>query len=663
MGVHMLKKEGAVFQTREEAEEADHARYNEKQARIAERRRVNYEKKLAEGFKCHLEESCSEKFPSAADLQDHIKLHKEQMRKRLICTNDTSRASICGKKCVSRREFNEHTEEHLVAFKTKTVSGIRSVLLYNKMGLLLGVFEKEYKAMMGKNVPYKALGFPSTYELLLSVPEAVEIQQLPDGNFLLVAVPDEKTEHMARMVGCQRYKQEGFDYLTGQVLANQSRDTKRKAEKVTSRRSREVPPFLKQQIVDMMNLEENRAGLDSLAFHHTYKEIYDYPLEFLSYGFVNLYDMLHHGLGNSLLLSLDQYGGLRIAPTSSAPTVSDEFKEKVKQVLSSRPQGLEVSALPLVLTTFGEHLDHTNLGFSDLEELCLSMSDVCVFQPSTLPFWEARIMPISSAAVLNKTSLKVVEKQKCQQLPNSLLLAMRRVLSAYEEGVLEEELLDKYLEVTGSCLQLSDFGLSFKDLLAGLPSSLVYVRDGRMFLRHKYFLPSFPAVEQAIPLSQGWAEVLLVERNIIWVRREEWLDQLGELEEALEKRYSKPGTSLLPEHIVAGLSVVCLHPETAVWCRGQVVSIRDTEVEVWMLDYAGLIRLPFTSLRRLLPEFCKLPAMAERKEMGSKREGDWLKMGEGHLMNKPSQAPSAELVMELKLRDLILAAILKESDL
>ena len=69
MGVHMLKKEGGpVFQTREEAEEADHVRwekteggldiiaranffayfrYNEKQARIAERRRLNYEKKLA----------------------------------------------------------------------------------------------------------------------------------------------------------------------------------------------------------------------------------------------------------------------------------------------------------------------------------------------------------------------------------------------------------------------------------------------------------------------------------------------------------------------------------------------------------------------------------------------------------------------------------------
>ena len=29
MGVHMLKKDAAVFQTREEAEEADHARYRE----------------------------------------------------------------------------------------------------------------------------------------------------------------------------------------------------------------------------------------------------------------------------------------------------------------------------------------------------------------------------------------------------------------------------------------------------------------------------------------------------------------------------------------------------------------------------------------------------------------------------------------------------------
>ena len=447
------------------------------------------------------------------------------------------------------------------------------------------------------------------------------------------------------------------------MLANQSREVKRKAEKVMSRRSREIPPFLKQQIVDMMNLEENRVGLDSLAFHHTYKEIYDYPLEYLSYGFVNLYDMLHHGLGRSLLLTFDKYGGLRIAPSSAAPIVSEDFKEKVRQVLSSRPQGLEVSALPLVLTTLGEHLDHNNLGFSDLEELCLSMTDVCAFQPSTKPGGEAKIMPISPAIAIGTKLLGGENSQK--QLPTSLLLAIKRVVSANEEGIMEEELLEKHLKVTGSCLKLSNYGLALKDLLAGLPSSLFNVGDGKMVLRQKYLLPpKFPTVEEAASLSHdGWSEVLLVEGSITWVRREKWLDHLVELEEALESRYSKPGTSILPEHIVVDLCVVCLHPGSAAWCRGKVVSVRETEVEVWMLDYTGLIRLPFTSIRRLLPEFCMLPAMAERMEMVvSKQEGDWVKIvGEsGHLMNK---SPPVEIVRKLKLRDMILAAILKESDI
>ena len=91
--------------------------------RLAARGKFNQCALLQEGFKCHLEESCSERFPSAADLNEHIKFHKEQLKKRLICTHDTNRKSICGKKCVSRREFNEHNEEHLAVFKAKTVSG------------------------------------------------------------------------------------------------------------------------------------------------------------------------------------------------------------------------------------------------------------------------------------------------------------------------------------------------------------------------------------------------------------------------------------------------------------------------------------------------------------------------------------------------------------
>ena len=40
----------------------------------------------------------------------------------------------------------------------------------------------------------------------------MEIQQLPDGTLLLVAVPDENTEHMARMVS--RLLSEGGSHVT-----------------------------------------------------------------------------------------------------------------------------------------------------------------------------------------------------------------------------------------------------------------------------------------------------------------------------------------------------------------------------------------------------------------------------------------------------------------
>merc|ERR1712013_252936 len=403
------------------------------------------------------------------------------------------------------------------------------------------------------------------------------------------------------------------------------------------------------------------------------KEIYDYSLEFLSYGFVNLYDMLHHGMGNSLLLALDQYGGLRIAPAAAAPIVGEGFKEKVKQVLSSRPLGLEVSALPFVLTTLGEHLDHLSLGFSDLEELCLSMPDICAFTPPSKPGVDARIMPISAASgIISSTPSEYLGNRSPGQLPNSLLTVMKRVLSiADEKGLPVEELLNEYFKVTSTCLRLSDYGLTVEDLVAELSSSsLVYLREGRMFLRHKYLPISSPIIEEAAPVSQGWVEVLLVEDNISWVRKEAALDHLGTLEEALEKKYSKPGTSLAPEDIVVDRFVVCLHPQLGVWARGRVVSVRELEVDLWMVDYAGLVRLPFNSLRRLLPDFRHLPAFVEilqlpaheKRIVEPNQQGQWVRIGARSLKEYARDVFSNENNINLQLRDFLMSSIIKESN-
>ena len=44
-------------------------------------------------------------------------------------------------------------------------------MLYNKRGLLMDSFEREFRIANGKPVPYKFMGHDSVYDLLVSIPE------------------------------------------------------------------------------------------------------------------------------------------------------------------------------------------------------------------------------------------------------------------------------------------------------------------------------------------------------------------------------------------------------------------------------------------------------------------------------------------------------------
>ena len=198
--------------------------------------------------------------------------------------------------------------------------------------------------MMGKMVPYKALGFQSPYDLVLSCPEVVEVQQLAAGHNLLVAVPDEKTEHMARMVGTQleRRGPSGYNYRTSEVVATLSQQERKNIQKVSRRRSRAVPGLLRDQVEQMMDeVEEHRAELDYRGFLAAYHNMYDYPLEVQTYGFYNLDDFLHHGLGASVTLRPDRAACWRIfpgsAPAAAPPAVPAAVRDGLRRHRGLRP--------------------------------------------------------------------------------------------------------------------------------------------------------------------------------------------------------------------------------------------------------------------------------------------------------------------------------------
>ena len=483
------------------------------------------------------------------------------------------------------------------------------MLLYNKLGLLLTAFEREYKDSMGTIVPYKTLGFSSTYDLLVSCPEVVEIQILESGQTLLVGVPDENTEHMARMVGEQRNEQRGFDYLTGQVLNSQSIHVKRKIEKVSGKRSRVIPAFIKNQVKELMELEEYQEGLHLWEFLTAYKDLYDYQLEFKSYGFHNLMDMLHHGLEDVVRLSLDVYNKeWRIIPLNlndncEVSSLPQEVKENVRKLLSSRPGGVEVCDLPLVYTQLGEELNPVSLGYSDIEELCILMSDVCNYLPAT-QHQEPTIKPIQ----------EVESMCISPAVPDHIVQNIHRVFTDNPDGVTVKEVLEKYLEVTGDCLDVSKLGLSsLYDLLSSLSGSVLEVVQENVKLLGKQVNTRKVNQLKSPRILSGncWAEVVTVQETVYVQVEEDW-ERLVKLEDEMEAYYRRERTSnvVSVESIVTGLDVVCLDDGQGVWCRGRVTRVMEHSVEVSCLDYGHSVKVPISSVRVLESVFAVLPPVA-----------------------------------------------------
>jgi len=366
-----------VYKTHQQLEDEDTERYLKKQADILERRKARIE---AEGHKCTVE-GCGQAFKEIFLLKSHINDHNEECRKAMKC----NQAKCGGLKFTNRRDYNEHVDMHKEEARLKIINSIRSVLLYNKHGLLMEAFEREFRGMMGKQVPFKLLGFSSAYDLVTNMPDVVQVTHLAGGQTLLLAVPDQATEHIAKMVGNQRTNREGFNYRTGEVLASVSRDVIRKIEKIVEEgKSRDVPEFMKKQVGQLVELDMFEDGLDLHDFKEVYDQEFGYPLEYQCYGFYSLEDFVFHGLDGVVQIELDgfkwkigQSGVRNASKTPQMPEITSEIKDNVKKLLDENPFGVST---PTFIKNYEECFEKLNLRqwrCKDVVELCYLMPDAC----------------------------------------------------------------------------------------------------------------------------------------------------------------------------------------------------------------------------------------------------------------------------------------------
>ncbi|XP_053326286.1 tudor domain-containing protein 5 [Spea bombifrons] len=81
---------------------------------------------------------------------------------------------------------------------------VRSLLIASKKGLSVQELEQDYRMMIGSNLPLRTLGYRSSMELLLDMPNVVQIHSQVDGTVILTAVVDEATKRIAELVSRQR---------------------------------------------------------------------------------------------------------------------------------------------------------------------------------------------------------------------------------------------------------------------------------------------------------------------------------------------------------------------------------------------------------------------------------------------------------------------------
>jgi len=389
------------YKTRWELEEEDHEMFKKKKEEELERRRA---KRELEGFKCN-KEGCGQAFHDYLEFQAHVKEHQDELRKNMICNQ-----AKCGQKFNNRRAYNEHIEAHKEGAKAKVLKNIRSVLLLNKHGLLFESFEREFKSVMCKPLPYKMMGYQSAYDLVTNIPEVVQVTQLNGGQTLLVAVPDKASEHIAKMVGNQRFNRDGFNYRNGEVLSSIGRDQLKKIEKLVDKSNRTVPDFMKKQIQQLLDLDvvEGGEGIDMDEFREIYDQEFGYPLEFHSYGFHSVEDFVHHGLAGLVDLKLEGFHWKVVAVGSSLPdsdsviqTIGKDIKQNVKRLMEENPFGVSVMTFIRLYEELFGRLELRQSRCSKVSELCLLLPDICkVHEADT---GEVTILPVG-AKVTDHTS-------------------------------------------------------------------------------------------------------------------------------------------------------------------------------------------------------------------------------------------------------------------
>lgn len=492
---------------------------------------------------------------------------------------------------------------------------VREVLMSYPSGLIGSSFEKAFIRRFGQSIQCRTYGFSSCLEMLRSMTDLVNIEDLPSGGYRL---------HCRS--GLRKTREHAASLHTD--VPHRERSQSGPSEGNESFNSDDLPLIDEGNISEELRsriqytLSKKPDGIWAARFGTEFKVATGSELPVKQLGFLSVIELISSPELSKIVRikrptqrdwlifdarsdnvqeissssQAEKQKAVTAPRTNTAPPIPEQFKGKLHHVLCSQHEGVLLSNLPQTYwDIIGEPLNHQNLGFATLEDLVLELTDVVSLHYGGEGSAQLFLRPVEREEPSNiPIYRKVVGDSRQHEIPPDAVGPG----VAYVQVGLPVDQVGNYIEVfvsnviTPDNIWLQQRGVHTTDALEGL------------------------------------------------------MDQLEDI------YYGKQGDSYkMPDSLVAiGQICVAIFPEDSNWHRVTITGIRDSSfVDVFYVDYGSSCAVPRGQLRLLRNRFIKLPAQSVPATLANVRPSgkEWTRSARDSLLQMCSSKPLIALVSHI----------------
>ncbi|XP_054312002.1 tudor domain-containing protein 5 isoform X1 [Pongo pygmaeus] len=166
---------------------------------------------------------------------------------------------------------------------------IRSLLISTKDGLSPQELEKEYLLMVGNHLPLRILGYRSTMELVLDMPDVVSVCPGAGGTVILKAIPDESTKGIASLVAKQRSSHKVRNSMHKGRPSIYSVPRSHRRVPYRGRVAPILPAVVKSELKDLLALSPVLLS----DFEKAFAKRFGRSFQYMQYGFLSMFEVLN----------------------------------------------------------------------------------------------------------------------------------------------------------------------------------------------------------------------------------------------------------------------------------------------------------------------------------------------------------------------------------